>query len=253
MKDKYYGFIAGLIIGDTYIANKKRGYSDNTAIFLTVLNSYCSNASVTPKLIIEDITKCYSEKRKYKYASCISYESIKPSLAIAMKRYNLSGEIMQSENMELSCDIIFRALVSSLLSKFSNPPTFNEIVVITHAAPMTLFYLTFLHDFFHLIFAYSTKAELQKFIELRGYNINLLSVPGKMKCNDIGEVIRCALQMFFIYDIFLGDIDQSNYEMNVKGLYGMISGAYYGFKYLHDHSLVKIDSVIMDLITLSYS
>ena len=250
MKDKYYGFVAGLILGDTKLATKKRGYSDNTAVFLCIMDCY-TRQEVSPIIIMQEIDKCYSEKGKYVYASPISFCTIKPSLAIALRRWQNSGEILPSQNMEMSADIIFRALVPLLLQRFTTC-TCAEIVAITHGAPMTHYYLTFLNDFFKLIFDGVPKKGLQKFASGRGFSEDLLNLEYKRDeiCAYLGETIRRALHLFFMHDGYF--LYESNC-LNVKSLYGIFVGSFYGFKYLHENNLVKIDADIMDLLHSSYS
>lgn len=246
MKDRYYGFVAGFILGDTKLATKKRGYSDNVAIFLCIMECF-TRSEVSPFIILQEIEKCYSEKAGYKYASAISHNTIKPSLAIALRRFQTSGEILPSQNMEMSGDVIFRAMAPALMQRFKNY-SYDEIVIITHGAPMIKYYLAFITDFCKLIFDGAPKKTLQKFASGRGYSEEIISLPG-IPSNEIGETIRQALHLFFIND---GVIINNSVGIP-NGLYGMFAGGHYGFKYLHENNLVKIDAEIMDLIGKSYS
>jgi|694.fasta_scaffold145428_2 hypothetical protein len=249
MKDKFYGFIAGFIYCDSSINTKKRGYSDNVAIFLAIMDCF-TRQEVSPLSIMQEIERCYEEKNKYLYSSAVSHNTVKPSLAIALRKFKISGEVVPSTNMDMSADVIFRGIIPPLLQRFTNLANADVIVSLTHGAPMTMYYIIFITDFCKLIFDGVQKKGLQKFANGRGFINEILDIP--VHCNssiEIGETIRQALHMFFITD---GVVDVKTNQMS-NGLYGMFAGSYYGFKYLHENNLVKIDADIMDLIGRNYS
>ena len=251
MKDKYYGFIAGLISGDTNILSKQRGYSDNTAIFLLVLDCYLNDTTGSIN-IFEKISELYKDKAKSKYASCISYKTIKPSLYAGINAAH-SNVIQETNNDDYS--VIFRAIVPFLLIKFKKD-TFEAsdfaIMALTHTMQINYISIIFLCKLFNLIFMDKTKVELYKFINVH-YSEFILSLPiPENTYSNIIEVIRGAVKIFYESDSYSAGYNLC-IKPEIRAVYGMLAGAYYGFKALHRENHVKLDAGIMEIINRGYN
>ena len=269
LKDKFYGLVFGMAFGDANKKNdlnqRKHYYTDNTAIFLSVCETIIKSDVVNNAMIIENIKALYLNK-KHRCASKISNDILKPNLSFALHH----GTQLNVNNYSQDSAVIYRAIIPTFLNKFINNniilnntnkyEILKTIINLTHQMPIIINSIIGIISVLTYIFDGYNKQAIINYIHKNYYSPFILDLD-YIGTSDIYECTRCAYKTFINTESFEEGLLMINnmeiVELNaVSTLYGLLAGAFYGFKHINKSMPInKLDNYknVISIIDECYS